>query len=107
MVAKKAALRRAFAKLAANSDLRANGSTLRQIRQRANSPSNSERIPVVREVRGASIDPHGLVALTGTVVGHAGGARRRSRDLAALVLELLRQNLVLVSSRLCHGRRGD
>jgi hypothetical protein len=44
----------------------------------------SKRIPVLRDVAAATINPHRLAALTWAVVGHAGGAPGWRYDLAAL-----------------------
>jgi hypothetical protein len=59
----------------------------------------SERILVSRDRRSAAINPHRLIALARAVVGHAGSAPRRSRDLAALASGCLRRNAVIVRSR--------
>ncbi len=45
---------------------------------RSTSQSKSERVPIPRNRSGATVDPHGLVALAWAVVGHAGGAPGRS-----------------------------
>jgi hypothetical protein len=62
--------------------------------------SMSERILVSRDLTWAPINPHWLVALAWAVVGHAGSAPGRSRDLAAHGSECPRWNAAIVSSRL-------
>jgi hypothetical protein len=57
---------------------------------RQNKDGASKRVPISRDVAAATINPHRLAALTWAVVGHAGGAPGRSRDLAALNPVLLR-----------------
>ena len=49
-----------------------------------NEDGASERIPVLRDLAAATVNPHRLAAFARTVIGHAGGAPGRSRDLAAL-----------------------
>ena len=65
----------------------------------------SKRILVSRERAAAAIDPHGLAALARAVVGHAGGAPGRSRDLAALASGCLRQTAAFACSRLSRSYR--
>jgi hypothetical protein len=59
----------------------------------------SECISVSRRYAATAIDPHGLAALAWTVVGHAGGAPCRSRDLATAPVRL-RSSAAFVRSRL-------
>jgi hypothetical protein len=70
-------------------------------------PSMSERILESRDIVGASVDPHRLVALARAVVGHTGSAPRRSRDLAAHDAECLRGNSAFVRSGLNRSRRSE
>src|SRR5258708_12556064 len=61
-------------------------------------PSMSERILESRDIVGASVDPHRLVALARAVVGHTGSAPRRSPDLPPPNAECLRGNPPFVPS---------
>src|SRR6267154_6473298 len=67
----------------------------------------SDCILVSRDPIRAPINPHRLVALAWTMVGHAGGAPRRSRDLAAPASECRRRQAAALRSRLNGSWRSE